>query len=59
MGIKIVNPLLNKEKAHYTHLYSGCAFYFNLFEFSDWFFKIQFHDILSYFTGHIESEQTF
>lgn len=50
-----------KEKAHYTHLYSGCvlSFYFNLFEFSDWFFKIQFHDILSYFTGHIESEQTF
>ena len=36
-----------------------CFLYFNLFEFSDWFFKIQFHDILSYFTGHIESEQTF
>ena len=41
MGIKNSQSAIEqKEKAHYTHLYSGCVlFYFNLFEFSDWFFK--------------------
>ena len=28
MGIKIVNAIEQKEKAHYTHLYSGCVLSF-------------------------------
>ena len=43
---------------NYTHLYCGCvpsSIYLNLIGSS----KIQFHDILSYFTGHIGTEQTF
>ena len=50
-----------KEKAHYTHfLLWVCAFfYFSIFEFSDWFFKIQFNDILSYVTGHTNTKATF
>ena len=60
MGIKIVNPLLNKKKAHYTHLYSGCVLFISIYlNLAIGSSKIQFHDILSYFTGHIESEQTF
>ena len=36
-----------------------CLLYFNLFELAIGSSKIQFHDILSYFTGHIGTEQTF
>ena len=36
-----------------------CLLYFSIFEFSDWFFKIQFNDILSYVTGHTNTKATF
>lgn len=41
MGIKIVNPLLNKKRKRttLTYIVGVCFLYFNLFEFSDWFFK--------------------
>ena len=59
-GIKIVNPLLNKKKKRTTLTFIvGVFFYFSIFEFSDWFFKIQFNDILSYVTGHTNTKATF
>ena len=36
-----------------------CLLYFSIFEFSDWFFKIQLNDILSYVTGHTNTKATF
>ena len=52
--------IVNKDSQSASLLF-GCvpSFYFSIFEFSDWFFKIQLNDILSYVTGHTNTKATF
>ena len=50
----------HKEKTHNTHVYGECVLSFLcIFKYGNWFFKINFSDIVHYVTGHTDTKASF